>query len=102
MSGKISIGLLGWLLKGARLLISNDSGPVHLARAVGTPVISIFGRNLTGLSPRRWGPLGEEGRVIHKEVACPVCLAHNCRINFLCLDVVSVDDVFKKAVKFLA
>ncbi|MBI2189266.1 MAG: hypothetical protein HYU37_19375, partial [Acidobacteria bacterium] len=33
LSGKISIGLLGWLLKGARLLISNDSGPVHLARA---------------------------------------------------------------------
>ena len=102
LSGKLSIGCLGWLLKGARLLISNDSGPVHLARAVETPVISIFGRNLAGLSPTRWGPLGDGGRVIHKEVACPVCLAHNCRINFLCLDVVSVDDVFKEAVKFLA
>jgi len=96
LSGKLSLGMLGWLLKGARLLISNDSGPVHVARAVETPAISIFGRNLAGLSPGRWGPLGEKARVVHKEVACPVCLAHNCRINFLCLDVISVEDVLKE------
>lgn len=101
LSGKLSLGMLGWLLKEAKLLISNDSGPVHVARAVGTPAISIFGRNLSGLSPRRWGPLGKEGKVIRREVACPVCLAHNCRINFLCLDVVSVEDVLKEAMPFL-
>lgn len=101
LSGKLSLGQLGWLLKEARLLISNDSGPVHVARALKTPVISIFGRNLSGLSPRRWGPLGEEGRVIHKEVSCAVCLAHRCQINFLCLDVVSVEDVFQEASQFL-
>jgi len=93
LSGKLSLGMLAWLLKDARLLISNDSGPVHVARAVETPVVSIFGRNRAGLSPRRWGPLGEGGRVVHHEVSCPVCLAHNCKINFLCLDVISVDDV---------
>lgn len=101
LAGKLSIGMLGWLLKNAQLLISNDSGPVHVARSVGTPVISIFGRNLAGLSPCRWGPLGPEGRVVHKEVACPVCLAHRCQINFLCLDVVSIEDVLKEAVPFL-
>ena len=102
LSGKLSLGMLGWLLKKAKLLISNDSGPVHVARAVGAPVISIFGRNLSGLSPKRWGPLGEGGKVIHKEVACPVCLAHNCRINFLCLDVVSVEDVLEETRGILA
>ena len=102
LSGKLSLGMLGWFLKRARLLISNDSGPVHVARAVGTPVISIFGRNLSGLSPKRWGPLGDGGVVVHKEVACPVCLAHRCRINFLCLDVVSVEDVFRSASEILA
>jgi len=101
LSGKLSVGMLAWLLKQARLLISNDSGPVHVARAVGTPAVSIFGRNLSGLSPRRWGPLGSEGRVVHKEVACPVCLAHRCPINFLCLDVVSVEDVAEAAEEFL-
>ena len=102
LSGKLSLGMLGWLLKEARLLISNDSGPVHVARAVETPVISIFGRNLAGLSPRRWGPLGDKARVIHKEVACPVCLAHRCRINFLCLDVISVEDVLKEVETVIA
>jgi heptosyltransferase-2 len=101
LSGKLSIGMLGWFLKEARLLISNDSGPVHVAQAVGTPVISIFGRKLSGLSPRRWGPLGEAAKVIHKEVSCPVCLAHNCQINFLCLDVVSVKEVFQEATSLL-
>ena len=101
VSGKLSLGMLGWFLKEARILISNDSGPVHVARAVGTPVVSIFGRNLAGLSPRRWGPIGQAGKVVHKEVACSVCLAHNCRINFLCLDVVSVEDVWKEAIPFL-
>ena len=101
LSGKITLSQLSSLLRRCQVVISNDSGPVHVARAVGTPVISIFGRNLSGLSPRRWGPLGEGGRVVHKEVACPVCLAHNCRINFLCLDVVSVGDLFKEAASFL-
>jgi hypothetical protein len=64
-------------------------------------VISIFGRKLSGLSPRRWGPLGETAKVIHKEVACPVCLAHNCQINFLCLDVISVEEVFQEAASLL-
>lgn len=98
LSGRLSLGMLGWFLKGSRLLISNDSGPVHVARAVGTPVISIFGRNLAGLSPRRWEPLGAWGKVLHKEVGCPVCLAHQCRIGFLCLDVISVDEVMKEAI----
>ncbi len=102
LSGKLSLGMLGWLLKDAKLLISNDSGPVHVARAVGTPVLAIFGRNLAGLSPRRWGPLGKEAKVIHKEVGCPVCLAHNCQINFLCLDVISTEEVLKEAEAFLS
>ncbi len=101
LSGKVSLGMLGWLLKEAKLLISNDSGPVHVARAVGTPVISIFGRNLSGLAPLRWGPLGEGGRVVHKEVACPVCLAHRCKINFLCLDAISVEEVFEEALRMV-
>ena len=101
LTGRLSLGMLGWLLKQAQILISNDSGPVHIARAVGTPTISIFGRNLSGLSPKRWGPLGEGGRIVHKEVACPVCLAHRCRINFLCLDVVSVENVLQAVVPLL-
>lgn len=96
-TGRLTLGTLSALLKKAALLISNDSGPVHMASAVGTPVISIFGRNQPGLSPVRWRPLGAQSRVLWKDVGCHPCLAHNCRIHFLCLDVISVEDVINAA-----
>jgi len=101
LAGKLSLGELAYLLKRCRLFISNDSGPVHISSAVGTPVISIFGRNQAGLSPLRWGPLGKYDRVIHKEVGCQVCLAHNCQKGFLCLKAISVEDVLKVAEEIL-
>ncbi len=95
LSGKLSLGMLGWLLKGARLLVSNDSGPVHLAAALETPVVSIFGRNQPGLSPTRWRPASEKSTFIHKDVGCTVCLAHKCEINFKCLTEILVEDVME-------
>ncbi|MFA7255268.1 MAG: glycosyltransferase family 9 protein [Candidatus Omnitrophota bacterium] len=69
LSGKLSLGMLGALLKRASLLVSNDSGPVHIATAVGTPVVSIFGRYEAGLGPKRWQPLGKHSRVVAKDVS---------------------------------
>ncbi|MCM8797206.1 MAG: hypothetical protein NC923_04935, partial [Candidatus Omnitrophica bacterium] len=65
--------------------------------AVGTPVISIFGRNQPGLSPRRWGPLRGKSVFLHKQVGCIECLAHNCQKEFLCLKAITVDDVLVAA-----
>lgn len=101
LSGRLNLSMLGALLQNARLLISNDSGPVHIASAVGTPVISIFGRKQPGLSPTRWRPLGEKAAVVWKDVGCEECLAHRCQIHFLCLDAISVEDVLKEAERFL-
>ncbi len=100
LTGETSVSQLAGILKKCQLLISNDSGPVHVACAVGTPVISIFGRNQAGLSPARWRPLGKNDIFIHKEVGCKVCLAHNCDIDFECLKAIAVDDVLS-AVKTL-
>ncbi len=93
LAGKTSISQLASILKRCALFISNDSGPVHIASAVGTPVISVFGRNQPGLSPKRWGPLGKRDRYLHKEVGCIQCLAHNCQKEFACLKAISVEDV---------
>jgi lipopolysaccharide heptosyltransferase II len=101
LSGHLSLGLLAALLQKSALLISNDSGPVHIASAMGTPVVSIFGRNQPGLSPKRWKPLGEKSKVVWKDVGCNPCLAHACQINFLCLDVISEKDVLAEAGEFL-
>jgi len=96
LAGKTTVAQLASLLKRCRLLISNDSGPVHIASAVGTPVISIFARNQAGLSPKRWGPVGKKDKVLHK-AACLECLAHNCKKEFACLKAISVEDVLAAA-----
>ena len=102
LAGQLSVGELACLLTRCRLLISNDSGPVHIAAAVGPPVVDIFGRNQAGLSPARWGPLGEGHVVLHKEVGCRVCLAHHCDIQFKCLTELTVDEVREAAASILA
>ncbi|MBI3996802.1 MAG: lipopolysaccharide heptosyltransferase II [Candidatus Omnitrophica bacterium] len=101
VAGQLPLRDLAALLQRCTLLISNDSGPVHIAAAVGTPVVDIFGRNQRGLSPQRWGPLGEGHVVLHKEVGCVTCLAHNCDIAFLCLTSLQVDEVYRAAVSIL-
>jgi len=100
LAGQLNLGMLGWLLKGARLLISNDSGPVHIASAVGTPVISIFGRNKPGLSAIRWRPLSEHSSFVQKDVGCIECLAHRCQIDFKCLKELKIGDVLEEARKY--
>jgi len=101
LSGKCTVNQLACLLKKCKLLIANDSGPVHVASAVGTPVISIFGRSQDGLSPRRWGPLGKKSKVLHKQVGCLECLAHNCQKEFACLRAITAEDVVAAACEIL-
>ncbi|MCK4827650.1 lipopolysaccharide heptosyltransferase II [bacterium] len=101
-AGKLSISELASCLKRAAVFISNDSGPVHIASAVGTPAVVIFGRSLPGLSPRRWGPTGRNDVVLHKDVGCgDTCLAHNCKKDFACLKAITVDEVYEAAERFL-
>ncbi len=102
LAGQLSVAELAALLQRCALLLSNDSGPVHVAAAVGTPVVDIFGRNQAGLSPQRWGPLGEGHVVLHKEVGCVTCLAHNCDIEFLCLTSLTADEVLAATKQVLA
>jgi len=68
LTGEISLAQCVSLLKRCDLLVSNDSGPVHIAAAFHRPVVSIFTRNQPGINPERWRPLGE--RSLH--VAPPV------------------------------
>lgn len=102
LCGKTSLGELAALFKRTSLFISNDSGPVHIACAIGTPVISIFSRNEKGLSPTRWRPLGARTIAVHKDVGCTECLAHNCKKGFLCLNSVTVEEIVEKASSLLS
>jgi len=66
MTNKTSLPELAALLKRCVLLISGDSGPVHLAAAVGVPVIALFRSDIPGKCALRWGPWGEAHSVIEK------------------------------------
>ena len=102
LSGKLSVSQLAALIKKCDLLISNDSGPVHVACALGTAVISIFSRNQPGLHPRRFAPQGKKSVFLHKQVGCVECIAHDCIKGFACLKAITVEDVVATAEKLLA
>lgn len=87
--GRTSIKGLAALSKRARLLVTNDSGPMHIAAAVGTPAAAIFGPT----DPLRTGPYGRVHRVITAGVECAPCLKRECA-DVKCLAGLSVDAVF--------
>jgi len=101
LSGKTTVSEMVCILKRSGLFISNDSGPVHIACAVGTPTISIFGRSDRGLSPERWAPIGKKDVALHKDVGCEICLSHNCKLGFKCLEAISEEEVIAAAEKIL-
>lgn len=101
LNEEINLSQRAALIKRSAVLISNDSGPVHVAVAVKTPVIALFGRKQPGLSPLRWGPIGKNDIILHKDVGCLECLAHNCKLGFKCLMAIEPHEVIEAAGKLL-
>lgn len=75
VTGLTPLGLLPALLQAASVLVTNDSGPMHVAAAVGTPVVALFGPT----SPVRTGPYGAQHCVLTNPVPCSPCFSRNCR-----------------------
>jgi len=67
LCGKTSLVELAAILKRSRVLVSGDSGPVHLAASLGTKTIVLFRNDIPGKRPKRWGPWGEGHTVIAKQ-----------------------------------
>ncbi len=65
-TGRTSLTELAALLAACRMLVSNDTGPSHVAAAVGAPVVALFGTDNPAASPLRWGPCGSQHAVIWK------------------------------------
>ena len=75
LAGRTSLGELAAVLKNSALFIGGDSAGVHIAAAVGTPTVSLFGPS----SPVSWAPRGEEHEVVSKNWACVPCRAKGCQ-----------------------
>lgn len=89
------------ILKRCHLLLTTDCGTMHIAAALGIPLVVVFGRNQAGISPVRFGPVSARSRVLHKKVGCVECLAHRCVKGFACLQAVSVEEVVAAAENLL-
>jgi ADP-heptose:LPS heptosyltransferase len=74
LGGKTSLPELAYLYKKARLVITTDSGPMHLAAAVATPVIALFGPT----DPARTGPYGKDHTIIRTQLPCSPCFLKKC------------------------
>ncbi|MCX7858308.1 MAG: glycosyltransferase family 9 protein [Deltaproteobacteria bacterium] len=92
--GKTKLRDLIALLKCCNLLISNDTGPIHIAAAVGTPTVGIY---LSTAYPSETAPYGEGHYVIHPSIACYPCLDEPLGFpcGLPCRQTVSPQDVFK-------
>jgi len=86
LCGETSLSELIGVLANLRLLVTNDSGPMHVAAALGVPVVAVFG-------PTDWretAPRGRDCRVVREEAECAPCKLRECPIDHRCMTAVSV------------
>jgi heptosyltransferase-2 len=97
LTGQTSVAQIAALLKHCHMLISNDSGPVHMGAAAGIYVIALFLRDQPGINPERWRPLGPKSFVIANKPQEAIRLDSSGHITSGLKDSISVDQVLQKA-----
>ncbi len=98
LSGATTIRELMAAVKRCAMLLTNDTGPMHIASAFQVPVVAIFG-------PTDWrttSPLGSPHAIVRQPVDCAPCLLRECPIDHRCMTRVSVDQVYEAATKQLS
>jgi len=85
-------------LRQCRLLLTNDTGTMHLAALVGVPVVAVFGST----EPLLTGPLGNGHTILRHHVECSPCFLRECPIDFRCMKAVSADEVAGAVLSMLA
>lgn len=101
LTGTTTLLQLGAVLEKSALLVSGDTGPMHMATAVRTPVIALFG----AADPSRTGPTGSGHRVLQaRDLACVPCRSRKCNNthHMGCMERITVDDVFEAVREMLA
>ena len=91
LAGSTSLKELISLIRQARLVISNDSGPMHIAAGFHIPVVAIFGPT----SPVRTGPYGSNNIVLQGDVPCAPCFKKRCK-DMRCMTAITVETVYEK------
>jgi len=91
LAARTSLRELMAVIAEADLLVTNDSGPMHIGYAVGTPLVAIFGSTL----PEHTGPVNKTDIVIRKGIDCSPCFERECKKNDLaCMDLITAEEVY--------
>ncbi|MEA3428201.1 MAG: glycosyltransferase family 9 protein [Thermodesulfobacteriota bacterium] len=98
LAGKLTLNDLVYLISRFDLLITNDSGPMHIGAAVGTRLVAVFGPE----DPVLMGPYSSPDlyRVVYKDVSCRPCNKKRCD-RPVCLDMITPEEVYIKCVELL-
>ncbi|MDQ6622572.1 MAG: lipopolysaccharide heptosyltransferase II, partial [Verrucomicrobiota bacterium] len=84
-------------LRACRLLLTNDTGTMHLATMLGVPVVAIFGST----EDRLTGPLGAGNIVVRHHVECSPCFLRECPLDFRCMNAVTAEEVTAAVLRLL-
>jgi lipopolysaccharide heptosyltransferase II len=98
LAGKTSLRELMTLLTFCRVFLTNDSGPMHVAAALGIPVVAIFGST----SPELTGPVSSgdlRHHILTSDAPCAPCFLRECPIDFRCMNGIAVDSVVRAVVE---
>ena len=87
--GRTSLGELVKVLQESDLLLTNDTGTMHLAASLGVRVVAVFGSTDASLT----GPLGTVHRVLQHRVPCGPCFQRECHLDFACMRGVTAGEV---------
>ncbi len=91
LSGKTTLRELVAYIQACDIFLTNDSGPMHIASAVGVPLLALFGSTSDVATAPYKG-----GIVIHKHVACSPCYRRECPIDFRCMKQIEVEEVYNQ------
>lgn len=97
LAAELDTGQLAALLAEARLLVGNDSGPAHLAAAVGTPSVVFYGPT----DPGRTAPSGAPSLPLDRYVFCSPCYRKKCPYQHECMEEITVEMALEAALTFL-
>lgn len=95
--GQTSLAELIERLRECRLLLTNDTGTMHLAAHLGVPTVAVFGST----EPALTGPLGAHCQVLRHHVECSPCFLRECPIDFRCMKAVTVEEVSATVMRVL-
>ncbi len=96
LAGLTTLRELSSLISNCDVILTNDSGPMHIADAIGTPMVALFGSTSDVVT----GPY-RSGTIIHKHVECSPCYQRTCPIDFRCMKRIEADEVYEAVIKIL-